>query len=132
MNDSTQLLERFETRQIAAPDFHHKDHILVAFEMLKKYDFVDACTRYASTIREMAESVDALEKYNTTITIAFMSLIAERKAMSDNDDLNGFLANNPDLLDKSVLKTWYTQERLSSAMARGQFLLPDRVTRQAI
>ncbi len=132
MNNSAQLLEQFEARQISAPDFHHKDHILVAFEMLKKYDFVDACNRYACTIRAMAESVGVPEKYNATITIAFMSLIAERKSLFDRDDLDGFIASNPDLLDKSVLKTWYTQERLTSAMARGQFLLPDRVTKQAV
>ena len=58
---------------------------------------------------------------------AFMSLIAERKGQSGPDGLASFLALNPDLLDKDVLKRWYSEERLTSATARGQFLLPDKV-----
>lgn len=128
MTDSaSRLLERFEQRQIAAPAFRHQDHVQVAFEMLGKYDFVDACARYASTIRAMAESVGVPEKFNATITFAFMSLIAERKSQMDGADLDSFLAANPDLLDKNVLKGWYTDERLTSAAARRQFLLPDKI-----
>jgi len=120
------LLARFEQLEINAPNFHHCDHIEVAYDMLNKYDFVEACTRYASTIRAMAERVGVPEKYNTTITLAFMSLVAERKGQLDPDGLASFLASNPDLLDKNVLKRWYSEERLTSATARRQFLLPDK------
>ena len=121
------LMERFEQRRIDAPNFRHQDHIQVAYEMLEKYDFVDACARYASTIRAMAESVGVPEKYNATITFAFMSLIAERKTETVSGNLDTFLVANPDLLDKNILKRWYTDERLTSTAARGQFLLPDKV-----
>ena len=120
------LLTRFEQFEIDAPNFHHGDHIKVAYGMLNKYDFVEACTRYASTIRAMAERVGVPEKFNVTITFAFMSLIAERKGQSNPDGLASFLASNPDLLDKNVLKRWYSEERLTSATARRQFLLPDK------
>ena len=121
------LLDRFERLEIKAPDFHHVDHIRVAYEMLDKYDFVDACARYAATIRAMAEDVGVPEKFNATITFAFMSLIGERKSLSHNGGVESFLEANPDLLDKDVLNTWYSAERLSSSTARRQFLLPDRI-----
>ena len=126
------LLARFEQLEIDAPNFRHRDHIEVAYDMLNKYDFVEACTRYTSTIRAMTEKVGVPEKFNTTITFAFMSLIAERKGLSGPDGLASFLASNPDLLDKDVLKRWYSEERLTSATARGQFLLPDRVQRELV
>ncbi len=120
------LLQRFETFEIPAPDFHHEDHIRVAYEMLDQYDFVEACARYAKTIRAMAESVGALEKFNTTITIAFMSLVAERKAEFVGGSADAFLSTYPELLDKTLLSKLYSDGRLHSASARQLFLLPDK------
>ena len=120
------LLERFEQLEIHAPDFHHEDHVRVAYAMLDRYEFVEACARYAATIRTMAENVGVPDKFNATITFAFMSLIAERKSQSEPDDVAQFLAANPDLLESDVLSSWYSRERLTSAAARRQFLLPDR------
>lgn len=128
MSNTENLLAQFEALEISAPDFHHADHIRVAFHMLEKYEFNEASQRYASTIRAMAESVGVPEKYNLTITVAFMSVIAERVTRTDYNNIDAFLASNSDLLDKDVLSRWYTPERLSSPLARRQFLLPDRMT----
>lgn len=124
-----QLLEQFENFQISAPSFHHLDHIRVAFAMLDKYDFIDACTLYAGTIRAMANNVGMPEKFNATITFAFMSLVAERKTEMECKDIGAFLTANPDLHDKNILKRWYTETRLTSTIARNQFLLPDKTER---
>lgn len=126
MANSKKLLEQFEGLEISAPDFHHMDHIKVAYSMLEKYDFIDALVRYASTIRAMAESVGVPEKYNVTITFAFMSLVAERMVNSNFDNVDAFLASNQDLFDKNIVTARYSPERLTSVIARNQFLLPDR------
>lgn len=131
MSASSTLLHEFEALEISAPDFHHENHIRVAFEMLETYDFVDACGRYARTIQAMAQKVGVPEKYNATITFAFMSLVAERKAEFSQAGADAFVVSNPDLLDKSLLGNWYSEERLTSAAAREQFLLPDLVGRLA-
>lgn len=121
------LTDRFERGEIVPTSFGHLDHVRVAFEMLERYEFVEACSRYARTIRKMARDAGAYEKYNTTITIAFMSLVAERKARNPGGDIAVFMADNPDLLDKKILGSWYSFERMTSAVARQQFLMPDRV-----
>ncbi len=121
------LAWRFEHGRIDPAAFGHVDHVEVAYAMLSKYDFIEACARYAATIKSMAESVGASKKFNATTTIAFMSLIAERKARSGNADFNAFLASNQDLLDRDVLMAWYSHERLASDRARCQFLLPDKI-----
>ena len=120
------LLEQFENLHISAPDFHHADHVRVAFIMLNKYDFVDACSRYANTIKSMAHAVGVPDKYNATITFAFMSVIAERKAYLEVENTEDFLTKNPDLLRRDLLSVWYSKDRMTSAMARSQFLLPDK------
>lgn len=127
MSQNSTLLQQFEAFEISAPDFHHEDHIRVAFQMLDSYEFVEACSRYANTIEAMADGVGAPEKFNVTITFAFMSLVAERKANFNGEDLEGFLSANPDLLRRSVLRGWYSDERLASPDARSHFLLPDKM-----
>ena len=99
-NADSQLQRRFERLEFEPGAFRHNDHVQAAYAMLGRYDFVDACVRYASTLRAMAESAGVPEKYNATITIAFLSLIAERRSQSDSCDLGSFLASNPDLLEK--------------------------------
>lgn len=119
------LTDRFESGRIAPADFGHHDHVQVAWEMLERYDFLEASTRYGQTIRRMAESVGALEKYNATITLAFMSIIAERRLHASHGGFAAFLAANPDLLEPNLLDRWYSRERLTSPLARAQFLMPD-------
>lgn len=45
MTNSEDLLAQFEGLEISAPDFHHADHVKVAYGMLGKYDFIDAAAR---------------------------------------------------------------------------------------
>jgi hypothetical protein len=124
------LTDQFEARSIEPAAFGHVDHVAVALEMLGRYPFVEACSRYAETIKAMAEGVGAPEKFNATITIAFMSLIAERRERSATKDLIAFLDESPELLDRNLLKQWYSNERLHSTLARRQFLLPDIIGKQ--
>jgi hypothetical protein len=60
------------------------------------------------------------------VTIAFLSLIAERVLCIDAADFNAFERANPDLMAKSALAQWYRPERLAMDAARRTFLLPDR------
>ena len=127
MTDSDQqAVEDFLQLKIHTPSFGHREHVEIAYRMLETSDFVTACTRYAQTIKAMAEQHGAPEKYNATITFAFMSLIAERRSQMRDTGLSHFLEGNPDLMEKDVLKRWYSDDRLTSAAARSQFLLPDK------
>ncbi|MEM8811945.1 MAG: hypothetical protein AAGF59_04945 [Pseudomonadota bacterium] len=119
-------LDRFERLEIDPTAFGHQDHMRAAYAMLSRYDFLEACARYSATIKSMAESVGASAKFNATITIAFMSLIAERRSSANETNWDAFIASNSDLLEPGVLAPWYSTERLGSDLARTQFLLPDR------
>ncbi|MBL4756639.1 MAG: hypothetical protein JKY32_03045 [Rhizobiales bacterium] len=73
----------------------------------------------------MATKAGAPKKFNLTITIAFMSLIAERMAACDHEGYEDFMSLNLDLMAKDLLEKQYTPTRLYSDLARSVFLMPD-------
>ncbi len=126
--NKTGILSQFEALQIDPGAFGHLDHVEAAFEMLQKYSFLEACTKYANIIKIMAANAGAPEKFNVTITFAFLSLIAKRIEQSPKcANFNQFFENNPDLESIGALDQWYTKEQLQSNFARTNFLLPDKV-----
>lgn len=122
---STDISNAFEAHAIDNTTFGHAEHVQVAYDLLRKYDFIDAAAIYAKGIRTLAAKAGTPDKFNLTITYAFMSLIAERLASSKTSAFEAFIAENPDLMAKTALSQWYPQERLNSALARRIFLLPD-------
>lgn len=120
----SRLTQTFEAHAIDNTTFGHRDHVQVAYDLLLKYDFIDAAAVYAKGIRALAENAGAPDKFNLTITYAFMSLIAERMARTPAESFDRFVSDNPDVMRKTVLDQWYSQDRLHSTMARGIFLLP--------
>ena len=120
-----ELLRAFEARDLDAGAFRHLEHVGVAYEMLRKYDFMEATVRYAENIRTIAAKAGVPGKFNTTITFAFLSLIAERMRTTRHSDYDDFIAQNQDLMSKDLLRKWYSPERLQSDLARTVFLMPD-------
>ena len=120
----SELTRLFESGQIDPESFSHESHLLVAYDMLRKYDFMDAATRYVQGIKSLAESVGVPEKVNITVTLAFLSVIAERITQSHHSDFERFLEENSDLLSRNLLKNWYTDDQLASDLARTSFVMP--------
>lgn len=122
---TAELTRSFEAENLDPGAFRHSDHVAVAYEMLRRYGFMNAAARYGTSLHAIATKAGAPDKFNATITIAFMSLIAERMDQADCTDYDDFIAQNSDLLSKDVLKAWYSPERLESPLARNTFLMPD-------
>ena len=106
------LLTRFEAMDVNAAEFGHREHVQVAFEMLHKYSYIDACTKYANAIITIATNAGASDKFNVTITFAFLSLIAERMHGTSWSSFEEFLSRNGDLLSSDALERWYSREEL--------------------
>jgi hypothetical protein len=117
-------LERFLRGKQDPRTFAHADHVRVAFEMLRRHSFLSTARIYSRCIKKMVRSIDKPEAYNETITVAFLSIIAEHMAENRYDSFEAFVAAHPEVMQKSVLAQWYTYERLTSAVARETFVLP--------
>jgi hypothetical protein len=117
-------LERFVRGEVDPAQFPHREHVRMAFEMLRRHDFAEAVLHYSRALRALTLRAGKPAAFHQTVTIAFLSLIAER--MEDGaGDFAEFARAHPDLLDKSALARWYRPERLASEAARRTFLLPE-------
>lgn len=116
----------FEAHTLDARGFTHTDHIGVACSMLQKYDFLEAALRYGRALKHIAAAAGAPDKFNVTITLAFLAVLAERMTETPHDSFEEFLDKNPDLTSRSLLGTWYTDGRIGSEHARKFLLMPDR------
>jgi hypothetical protein len=118
-------LERFVRGEIDAASFPHREHVRMAFEMLRRRDFAETVLHYSRALRTMAQQAGKPQAFHQTVTIAFLSLIAERLEGGAWDDFAAFARDNPDLREKSTVARWYRPERLASERARRTFLLPE-------
>ena len=118
-------LQRFVRGELEATQFPHREHVRMGFEMLRRHDFAETVFHFSSTLRAMAVRAGKPQAFHQTVTIAFLSLIAERIDSGDYADFDSFAHANADLLDKSALSRWYPSERLATDAARRTFLLPE-------
>jgi len=95
------------------------------FEMLRRHDFAETVWHFSRTLRAMAAKAGKPQAFNQTVTIAFLSLIAERLVHGHPADFAAFQRDNAELFEKNALARWYRPERLASDAARRTFLLPD-------
>lgn len=117
-------LDAFEAGTLDLCAFSHREHVRMGFELARRAPFTEAAHRFASALRRLTAAAGQPEKYHDTLTVAFMSLIAERLGEAPETDFDAFAEANPDLFDRAVLLARYTPERLNSPAARRTFLLP--------
>ena len=113
-----------ETGAIDPARFPHPEHVRLGYEMLGRYSFGEALTRFSRGLKLLTAKAGRPEDYHETVTVAFLALINERRATGGPRDWDDFKANNPDLLDKRCLQSWYDAEQLGSDLARRTFCLP--------
>lgn len=117
-------LDRFLSGEIDTATFNHREHVRMAFELLRLYPFSEALYRFAHALRKTVARAGWPHAYHETITVAFLALVGEHMAVRPADDFAAFAAANPELFEKSILRRWYDAARLDSPLARVTFLLP--------
>ncbi len=123
-----QLLDDFENARITADDFDHEAHIRVGFELLRKFSFLQASARMERGLRAITQRLGQPKKFNLTVTVAFLALIAERMEEAPSLSWAQFKADNPDLFEGGLLNKWYDNQRLNSDAARKSFIMPKIAT----
>jgi hypothetical protein len=127
--NEAQLVRAFVDTTLPNGQFHHEQHVHVAWVFTRQYGMPAALGEFTAAIKRFADAKGATGLYHQTITWAFLLLIAERQARCQADTWEGFAAANADLLtwQPSVLERYYSSEVLKSDLARKVFLFPDRV-----
>jgi hypothetical protein len=121
------LLERFVDTTLPADQFHHHQHVEVAWRFVRRYGMPAALGEFTAAIKRFADAKGATGLYHETITWAFLLIIAEREARTPSETWDAFAAANSDLLtwQPSILNRYYSKELLASDLARRTFVMPD-------
>jgi hypothetical protein len=123
-----ELIDRFEAGAVPEREFHHTDHVRLAFAYLQKYPPLAALDRFSSALKLFATSHGKPHLYHETITHAYFFLIRERIARCGYMEWDEFAAQNPDLLiwKDGILNRYYQDATLKSDLARSMFVFPDK------
>jgi len=120
------LVEEFESCRLPTAQFHHADHIRLAWVFLGQMTEAQATQRIEQAIRRYAEHNKIAHLYHQTITLAWMRLVsAAHRASPQRAGFAEFAKLHPELLDVQRLKTYYSQDFLASPEARARWVEPD-------
>ena len=120
------FLRAFEDLSFPADLFHHREHIHVAWLYLKSTDASRAAERMSEGIRRFANHHGATQKYQHTLTLAWMRLVAAALVETpEGCAFEQFLTAHPQLKDANLLAKYYSQELLQTAAAREAWVAPD-------
>jgi hypothetical protein len=125
--ENREFVEQFETCTLPPAQFHHRNHVRLAWIFLEEMPLLDALARFRTSLQRYAASLGASAKYHETITFAFLFLIHERMQREPSGTFDEFADANPDLFGP-VLSRYYTEEALASDFARRVFVLPDALS----
>jgi hypothetical protein len=104
-------------------EFGHREHLLLAWLVLDEHvDSVEAQDEVSLVIRRIATAQGVPQRYNRTVTDAWVRIVAHCRARSKITDFDALLAAYPWLLDKRALLKHYTSRTLASDQARHEFV----------
>ncbi|SRR6266498_5962718 len=126
-----EFINQFETCTFPAASFHHREHVRIVWLYLQHYSVLETLAKFSENLKRFAAANGKANLYHATITWSYVFLINERMERSGRESTwADFAAGNADLLDwsHSILKSHYSDEALSSDLARRTFVFPDNLT----
>ncbi len=124
-----ELCDRFLDASLPADQFHHRQHVHLAWLFVQQHGMPAALAEFMSALKRFAAAKGAHGLYHETITWAFLLIINERQARQAASTWAEFAEVNTDLLSwkPSILERYYSKELLTSEQARRSFVMPDLV-----
>jgi hypothetical protein len=121
-----EFLDAFERLEIAKEDFHHRDHLRLAWSCLRHAETLDALGRVRTAICRFAEKHGVPHLYHETITRFWVEhLAATMQMLSDAPDFATLAARRPEMLDKDLIRRRYRPETLAGERAKAEWVEPD-------
>lgn len=128
--DDEAFIDFFESCALPPTEFHHGDHVRLAWLYLGRRPALEALAQFTRALRAFALAHGQGSRYHETITWAYFLLIHERRERGGQQaDWSRFSESNSDLLGEngSILDLYYRPETLCSDLARRVFVFPDRL-----
>lgn len=128
--DDSRLLELFDSGELPYDAWSHRLHVRLAYLFIRRYALSEALVQFRVGIRAYNaahEVPDSLTSgYHETLTVAWLRLISARAGgVPEPTDSESFCNMHPELLNRALLRKFYSPERITSQKAKREFVEPD-------
>ncbi|MGW7381468.1 hypothetical protein [Streptomyces sp. NPDC054794] len=108
-----------------AERFGHRQHVHLTWLAVRHYGTGAAVNLISDGIQRTARYAGVPQKYNTTVSRAWVELVGHHAGESDTADFDAFVHQHPSLLDKKLLTRFYRPATLAGTLARTDWVEPD-------
>ncbi|MEW1910355.1 hypothetical protein AB0442_18170 [Kitasatospora sp. NPDC085895] len=108
-----------------ADRFGHRQHVHLTWLAVRRHGTAAAVALIGDGIRRTARYAGVPQKYNATVSRAWVELVGHHADRSDTADFDAFTDEHPALLDKKLLTRFYRPSTLASTPARTGWVEPD-------
>lgn len=108
-----------------AAHFGHRQHVHLTWLAVRHYGTDAAIGLVSEGIQSTARYKGVPQKYNATISRAWVELVGYHAGWRDSADFDAFVDQHPALLDKKLLTRFYRSLTLAGAPARTGWGEPD-------
>jgi len=120
-----QFLAAFEAGKIANRDFHHRDHLRLAWIQIRRLGVDRAAQAVAGAIRQFASRHGHADRYHETMTRFWVRAVGLGIDSHPTLAFENLLAAEPHLLDKNLPYRHWSRELMGSDEAKRQWIDPD-------
>lgn len=130
MTSDESFLQQFEAGLWPLEQWHHEQHIKLAYLYLRRYPFDTALARIREKIKahNLARNIPdgPTSGYHETMTHAWLHLVHVTLCeYCAADTADAFYEQSPQLSQKKILRLFYSREVFMSPKAKTEFLEPD-------
>ncbi len=123
-------IRAFESQRIAPEAWDHRAHLTIAYLYLRAHGLGEATLRMRRGIKALNEAhgtPEAIDRgYHETLTVAWLRVLdAMMRAHGAGEGPQEFLDAQPYLLNRLLLRLFYSRDRIMSAEAKRGFVEPD-------
>src|SRR4051794_27231292 len=113
--------------QVRAPAerFGHREHIHLPWLAVRRHGVPRAIDLISDGIQRTARYAGAPQKYNATVSRAWVELIGHHASETPEEDFARFADHHPALLDKRLLTRFYHSATLAGLHAKQNWAPPD-------
>ena len=120
-----QFLAAFTAGEIANQDFHHRDHLRLAWIQISRLGLPHASEAVTAAIRQFAARHGHGDRYHETMTRFWLRVVGMGITRHPTLPFDELLAAEPHLLDKNLPYRHLSPDRMGSDDARQQWVEPD-------
>jgi hypothetical protein len=121
-----QFMAAMEQLRVDNANFHHRDHIRLAWAYLRRDNLSVAGENLSNCIRRYATHNGAPRKYHHTLTLAWVRIVAAAMRLTPAlQSFETFAVAHPFLFETRLPWTFYSAASLDTEAARAGWIEPD-------